>query len=133
MINNYDTKNFEQFNNPKDKTSVENFHKQRVAFIILDNDILYLQNSRLSHLQWAQSIGINESKFNSLTRGYVLNNNIVFYKGNFDFDDHVIEDAYKYANSIKSKLSLNQAKVYAGLIIGEVGTIYPPQKHLFDL
>lgn len=133
MIKDYDTKKFEQFNNLKDKEKVETFHKQRTAFIILDNRVLYLKNSKLSHLQWAKNLGINETKFNSLTRGYILNNNIVFYKGSFDFDEQVIDDAKKYAKQILKNCLLKNAKVYAGLIVGEVGTMYPPNKYLFEL
>ena len=133
MIKDYDTQKFEQFNNTKDKDNVENFHKERIAFIILNNKILYLRHSKLSHLQWANSIGISETDFNSLTRGYILNNNVVFYKGNFDFDKQVLDDAMKFAKTIKLDCNLNNVKVYAGLIAGKPGTIYPPKQYLFDL
>lgn len=133
MTKDYDIEKFENFNNSENKEKVETFHKQRTAFIILDNRVLYLKNSKLSHLQWAKNLGIDETKFNSLTRGYILNNDIVFYKGNFDFDEQVIDNAKKFSETIKKECSLSQANVYAGLIIGKIGTIYPPKKHLFDL
>ena len=61
--------------------NVETFHKQRTAFIIINNEVLFLTNSKLSHFEWAQTLGVNEEVFITLTRGYVLNGNIVFYKG----------------------------------------------------
>lgn len=133
MIKDYDINKFEQFNNSKNKEKIITFHKERTAFIILDNKVVYLKNSELSHLQWAESLGIDETTFNSLTRGYVLNNNIVFYKGNFDFDKQVINHANKFAKQILNDCLLKTAKVYAGVIIGEIGTIYLPNKHLFNL
>lgn len=133
MIKKYDVQKFENFNNIEINEKVGNFHQQRTAFIILDNKVLYLKNSKLSHLQWAKELGIDEIKFNSLTRGYVLNNDIVFYKGNFEYDKQVITDAHKFAPQILKHCLLENAKVYAGLIVGEVGTIYPPNKYLFEL
>jgi len=133
MTKDYDIEKFENFNSDQNKESIENFHKHRIAFIILKKQVLFLKNSTLSHLQWAKTLGIDKNEFNCLTRGYVLNNNIVFYKGNFDFDKQVIEDARTFANTIKSNCSLTCAKVYAGLIVGPIGTIYPPKKHLFNL
>lgn len=133
MIKDYDIEKFENFNNSEHKENIEDFHKNRIAFIIWKKQVLLLKNSTLSHSQWAQSLGIDIKEFNSLTRGYVLNNNIVFYKGNFDFDEQLIEDAKYFSDTIKTKCSLNFAKVYAGVIVGEIGTIYPPNKYLFDL
>ena len=133
MIKNYATHRFENLNNTKIKKSVEDFHQQRTAFIIWDNNVKYLKNSKLSHLQWAKELEIDETQFNSLTRGYVLNNNIVFYKGNFEYDEQVITDANTFAPQILKECLLEKAKVYVGLVIGEIGTIYQPDKYLFDL
>ena len=133
MLKNYDLEKFENFKNSEHKEKVENFHKSRIAFIIWKKQVMFLKNSTLSHLQWAQSLGIDKNEFNCLTRGYILNNDIVFYKGNFEFDEQVIEDAKIFANTIKTEFSLPYAKIYAGLIVGKIGTIYPPNKHLFDL
>ena len=133
MIRNYDIEKFENFNNTQHRENVENFHKSRIAFIVWGKQVLFLKNSTLSHLQWAQTLGIDKETFNDITRGYVLNHDIVFYKGNFEFDEQVIEDAKSFANTIKTECSLPYAKIYAGLIVGDIGTIYPPNKHLFDL
>ena len=113
--------------------NVEDFHKQRTAFIIINNEVLFLTNSKLSHFEWAQSLGVNEEVFITLTRGYVLNGNIVFYKGKFEFDDNVVADAHTYAKKIKSKCGLKVARVYVGVIAGEIGTLFPPKQYLFTI
>lgn len=133
MISDYDIESFENFNNSKQKENAENFHKNRIAFMILGKRVLFLKNSTLSHLQWAQNLGIDIKKFNCLTRGYVLNGDIVFYKGNFEFDERVIEDAKNFSKAIKKECSLTSAKVYVGVVVGEHGSIYPPDKYLFDV
>ncbi len=133
MIKDYDIDKFENFKSDPNKAKVESFHKSRIAFIILKKQVMFLKNSTLSHLQWTQSLGIDKNEFNQLTRGYVVNNDIVFYKGNFEFDEQTIEDAKNFSETIKKECSLTFAKVYAGLIVGKIGTIYPPNKHLFDL
>ena len=107
--------------------------KSKSSFIILKDNLLFLKDSTQSHLQWAMSLGIDESEFNALTRGYVLDGNIIFYKGNFDYDELVIKDANRYAKEIQKECSLINAKVYVGLEIGEIGSIYPPKQYLFDL
>jgi len=132
MIANYDTTKFENYKNKEEQEKTESFHSKRIAFLIINNDILFLKNSTMSHLQWAKSIGISEEKFNNITRGYCLNNDMVFYKGNFEFDDLVIEDANKFASKIKENCNLSFAKVYAGLDVGN-GEIWPPKKFLFEL
>ena len=83
--------------------NVEDFHKQRTAFLIINNNVLFLTNSKLSHFEWAQTLNVTEETFKTLTRGYVLNNDIIFYKGKFEFDDQVVSDAHKFAPIIKTK------------------------------
>ena len=131
----YNEFNMKQTSNKKLNSiqqNVEDFHKQRTAFLIINNNVLFLTNSKLSHFEWAQTLNVTEETFKTLTRGYVLNNDIIFYKGKFEFDDQVIADAHKFALIIKTKCGLKTASVYVGVIAGEIGTIFPPNKHLFD-
>ena len=129
----YDIKKFENYSNKKEREFAEDFHKKRIAFLIVDGKLLLLKNQKLSHFEWARSIGVSEEEFNNLTRGYVLDGKIVFYKGNFDFDEQVVKDAEDFAEVIKAECGLSFAGVYAGVVISEGGGIYPPKKHLFDL
>ena len=121
-----------RFKNINDENFTKNFHKSRVAFLIYNNKIMFLENSEMSHFEWAKSIGISKEDFNSLTRGYCYKANIIFYKGEFSYD---------YRNSIKIKLLINycldvlrhckltHAKVYVGVKVG-VGKIWPPDKFI---
>ncbi len=130
---NYDIKKFETFESKEQKDKMEDFHKKRVAFLIIDNSLHFLCGSTKSHLQWAADFGLNEEQFNSITRGYALNNELIFYKGNFTYDNEVIQNAKTYAVQIKEFCKLESAKVYAGLVIGKMGEMYPPDKFLFNI
>jgi len=111
------------------------FHKKRIAFMIINDDIMFLQNSPMTHFEWAKSIEdkvkIDLSNFDKITRGYYLNNEIFFYQGNFDANDQVISDAKKYTKIICNKFNLNNPSVYAGMEIGEVGTRWKPKVKIF--
>lgn len=133
MTKSYDVDKYENFQTDVIKDSVDSFHKQRIAFMIIDDKVMYLANSKLSHIQWAEKLGISNKQFNNITRGYYLGENIVFYKGNFDFDKKVIEDAKKFAYIIKKDFNIKYAKVYVGLEPGPIGSVFPPKKYLFDL
>lgn len=112
------------------KEKEENFHKGRVAFLIINNNILFLENSSLSHYDWAKSLGQDKfdiKNFNNITRGYFLGNNIYFYAGNFDVNENVIKDAKNYYKIICDKYNISSPNVYAGMNIGEVGTVWKPK------
>lgn len=133
LVENYDTKKFENYTSEEEQMLAEDFHKKRTAFLIFDNKIRFLQNSTMSHLEWAKSIGVEEEKFNEITRGYAMDNKIVFYKGNFDYDNLVISDAQKFANEIKLFVGYKSAKVFVGLENIGIGKVWPPKTFLFDV
>ncbi len=109
-----------------DKEKEASFHKKRIAFLIINNEIMFLQDSTMSHYDWAKSIG-QEDNFNSITRGYFIDNNIYFYYGNFDVNDNVVSDAKKYTPIICKKFNISNPNVYGGMIVGEVGTVWQPK------
>lgn len=131
--NKYDINNLENVLDLKQRNKVEIFHQKRTMFMILNNNVLYLSNSKLSHYQWAQSLNIPLEIFNSLTRGFVLNNKIIFYKSNFEFDQKVIDDAYKYAFKIIRDCNLDFADIFAGVKVGKIGDEWQPNKKLFTI
>lgn len=131
-MQNYDTDKFENYKSEDEKKKAESFHQSRTAFLIIDDKVHFLQNSKMSHLEWAKTLGLTEEEFNNITRGYALGENIVFYKGNFCYDDKVIADAKMYAKDIKTFVNIPIAKVYAGLIVG-IGTVWPPREFLFEI
>lgn len=125
----YDIKKYESLN---DEKFIKQFHKSRVAFLIYNNKIMFLENSELSHFEWAKSIGISKEDFNDLTRGYCYKVNIIFYKGDFSYDKKVENDALKYCLDVLKHCNLKHAKIYVGVRVG-VGKIWPPDKFLREI
>lgn len=129
----YDVKKHETYKDEKEEKTVRDFHKSRIAFLIINNNVEFLKSSGMSHIEWAKTLGINEQEFNNLVRGYVLNNNIVFYKGNFAFDDGVISVAKTYCKQIKNLCDIrSKCKVYCGVKI-EGEKPYPPDYFLCEI
>ena len=118
----YNTKKYENYSEKE-----RSFHKSRIAFFIKNNKINLLTNSEMSHYEWMKLLGIKDNEFNSIIRGYVSNGNIVFYKGNFTYDNDVIEAANKYCNKIKEMCNIeDKCMVYCGVKVGKQGEIWPP-------
>lgn len=87
----------------------------------------------MTHYEWAQSLGLPMNCFDEITRGFVNDGFIVFYKGNFDYDDKIIEDANTYAGGIAKYCKLTSVKVYVGMKIGKIGEKWSPNKYLFSI
>lgn len=109
------------------------FHKSRIAFLVMDNEILYLENSPMSHKEWYLSLGYKEENFNHVIRGYLKDNKLVYYKGDFMYDDEVIQKALETEDIIKKHCDKLNAITYCGVIKGEVGEDWPPKEKLIDL
>lgn len=99
------------------KDEARDFHRRRIAFIVIDEKIYYIKNSGQSHWEFCQEKNISKEQFNELTRGYYIDGNIVFYKGNFIYDQALICDAMKYIIKIKKDCNLSQMKIYFGQIV----------------
>ena len=122
----YDTQKFENYENEKAEERAREFHNKRTAFLILNGEVKFLKNSGMSHFEWAKTLGVDEENFNQLVRGYHLGDLIVFYKGNFTYDDAVISTAQTFATEIKNQCCPNQVcKVYCGVKVGQV-EVWPP-------
>lgn len=97
------------------KDEARDFHKQRRAFIILNGILEFLpEGSAMSHFEYFQSKGLDKNNFNKITRGYYLNGYVVFYKGNFIFDENLINEALKYLEEISLMVSANELEIYFG-------------------
>lgn len=101
----------------KDEARV--FHKRRTAFIVIEDKLYYIKNSEQSHWEFCQKRGVSKEQFNKMTRGYYIDGNIVFYKGNFTYDEELIKDGLKYIMKIKEDCKLGKMKIYFGLRIPE--------------
>lgn len=111
----------------------EKFHKSRIAFLIIDGNILYLENSGMGHLEWYLSLGYPIDNFNNIVRGYLKDDRLVYYKGDFDYDEEVIETAILTENIIKEHCNNLDAITYCGVTKGEIGESWPPKAKLSDL
>ena len=94
--------------------------------MIIENEILYLNNSAMSHIEWYTSLNLPTEKFDSIIRGYTKNDKIIYYKGDFEYDDEVIDVAKNTCSQIMGKIGNYDLKVYAGVTKGEVGTEWEP-------
>ena len=108
-------------------TNEEKLHIDRVAFMIIEDNILYLRNSKMSHIQWYESLNLPLDKFKNVIRGYAKKDKIVFYKGDFVYDDEVIAIALKVQETIKRETNCEGAKVFCGVIKGVVGEEWEPK------
>lgn len=97
------------------KEEVRDFHRQRKAFIILNNVLEFLPDgSSMSHFEYCQTRGLDKEKFNKITRGFYLNDKVIFYKDNFIFDDDVINEALNYLDEIAIKVSSSGFEIHFG-------------------
>lgn len=113
-------------NNESDIDEVKDFHKKRIAFIIYQDKVFYIKDSSFSHWEFAQTLGITKEEFDELCRGYFLDGKLIFYKGNFIYDDTLIRVAKTYFDEIKKELNLEKVNVYFGQKIGKPGEAWLP-------
>ena len=97
------------------KDEARDFHKQRKAFIMLNDKLEFLpKGSNMSHYEYCQTKGFSKEEFNKITRGYYLNGNAVFYKDNFIYDEEVIANALKVLDEISKVIESNEFDLYFG-------------------
>lgn len=112
--------------------SAVKFHKERVAFAIVNGEVLYLKNSELSHMGWLVGGGIVKvDKYPKIVRGYYRDGILAFYRGDFKGDLKVERTALEYAERIMQDLGIEEIKsIYCGVVEGEIGEIWKPVKEL---
>ena len=97
------------------KNESRDFHKQRKAFIILNNKIEFLPDySSMSHFEYCQTKGISKEDFNKITRGYYIDGKVIFYKDNFIYDDKLIKEALSYLEEISKRILKTKFDIYFG-------------------
>ena len=64
----------------------QEYHKSRIAFMIINDEIIFLEYSIMSHREWYESLSLKQENFKKIVRGYILENKAVFYKGEFFLD-----------------------------------------------
>ena len=110
------------------KSGSRDFHSRRRAFIIYNDEVNFLEEgSSLSHWEFAQIKfpEITKEIFVELTRGYFMDNEVVFYKGNFCYDDGVIAEGLKHVGNIRHFVGSDEViKIYFGTKVGKPGEIW---------
>lgn len=91
-----------------------------ILFMIFNNEVKYLNDSKMDHREWFLSLGGKEEDYPNLIRGFISNGKIVFYKNNFSYDEEVIKTAKRYAPSMKIVLGDN-LEVWCGVLPGRPG------------
>ncbi|MBQ2640258.1 MAG: hypothetical protein IJF92_05835 [Bacilli bacterium] len=98
----------------------------RILFMIIDNQVMYLENSNMDHKEWYESLNLNIEDFDNVVRGFIMNNMIIFYKGFFNYDNETIRMAEKFYPDIKKSLNNPNLEVYCGIVPGKPGQKWEP-------
>ena len=102
------------------------FHKSRIAFMIINQEVIFLENSPMSHIEWYTSLGLPIEKFDNIVRGYTKDNKIIYYKGDFLYDEEVLDVAKNTSYKIMEYIGNFNLKVFAGVTKGEIGAEWDP-------
>ena len=88
----------------------------RVLFMIINGEVRFNMDPNADHREWYKSLGFNTDSFDSLVRGFVMNNKIIYYKGNtYSYDADVIKAAKMYTPYIRFTLQNQTLEPYCGL------------------
>lgn len=68
---------------------------------------------------------MSKDTFNTITRGFYLNGDVVFYKDNFIYDKNVINEGLKYLKQIADFCKVDKMKIYFGLKVDKNVLIWP--------
>lgn len=105
----------------------------RILFMIINNQVRYLESPTGDHREWYLSLGLDPNNFENIIRGFIMDNKIVFYKGmNFNYDGEVINAAMVYSPSIRTYLNNPNLRVYCGIIINGFNSKWEPVQEITD-
>lgn len=117
----------------KEKKDVEEFHKARLAFIWIGDELFFNENSDddRDHQHWVcEDFGVTVEEFEELPRGYILPGRIQLFKGS-SFSpinvrsikkDHFMRLIEKH-NKLYPRYDY---EIYNGVKVGKVGEVWPP-------
>lgn len=105
----------------------------RILFMIINNQVRYLESPTGDHREWYLSLGLDPNNFDNVIRGFIMDNKIVFYKGStFNYDQEVINAALIYSPSIRTYLNNPILKVYCGIMINGYNSKWEPVLEIKD-
>jgi len=106
-------------------TKEKKFHNRRIAFYVNEDNIIVFIKKGQSHIEYFNEIGHSEY-INFITRGYVLDDHVIFYKGNnFDIPKNLTIETIL---ELVSSMNIPSIKwIGLGCIIGKVGEKWNPK------
>ena len=104
----------------------------KILFMIYNNEIKFLSDPNMDHRDWYKSLGGNLDEYDKVIRGFVINNQLIFFKGNLSYDNEVIDMARKCAPIMKERLNNPNLKVCCGINPGHDGSAWEPIMTLND-
>ncbi len=98
----------------------------KVLFLIIGNEVKYLQNSTMDHKEWYVSLGFDPNTFDSVVRGFILDNKIIYFKGMYTYDEEVIKASKMFTPSIRYTMQNPSLEVYCGITFFPNSTNWEP-------
>lgn len=109
------------------------YSKDRILFMIIDDQVKYYQGIDKDHREWYLSLGLDPNNFNNIIRGFISDGKIVFYKGeNFNYDDEVMSAAKAFAPSMRITLNNLNLEVWCGVLIDGYNVKWEPIVRIND-
>lgn len=100
---------------------------KRGLFIIYNKEVKIVFHDTMDHREWMESLGLDLSNFDSIVRGYIIDNKIVFFKGSmFNYDNEVYEAARLYGPRIRSMVNNDSLVVCCGIVVASAGSKWEP-------
>ena len=93
----------------------------RILFIVINGEIKFIQNTTMDHREWYQSLGGNMDEYENVIRGYIMDNKIIFFKANLNYDSEVIDFATKMGIPMRNQLNHPEYKICCGIDPGHDG------------
>lgn len=94
--------------------------------MIIGNEVKYLQNSTMDHREWYVSLGLDPNVFDSVVRGFIENNRIIYYKGStFSYDEEVVKAAQMFTPNIRFTCNNPSLEACCGITF-QVGDKWEP-------
>lgn len=120
-------------------SKVEQFHMSRIIFAIReDGKFLFTMNDKRSHEEWLkETYNISDEEFNSIIRGYISSDKIVFYSTqNFtpvDFNKVGLDSLIHIKALLNAYPKVDDTNCYNGVIAGEPGEVWETIEDLGSL
>lgn len=111
--------------------NIENFHKSRIMFALINNKLEVSTNDARGHIDWLmEDFNISTEDFKDIPRGYIKDYKIQLYKGlafGKILDKQVLDELIeKLAQYVTDKCDSGIYEVYNGVEVGKPGDVWKP-------